>query len=504
MKKNSIFLYMPAILVILYIATTLIFFLTGTVHWSTPNKGITALFLFFICVFFAGGFYFTAKKRIQKTPSKTFEIKMPVIRKMILIFSIVGVVYYIGYIINMFGEYTLRIFKYPGAIYDYKTYVILYLKQVGPFEKSFVYSIISTVHGLLIGFVAMTIPVGLYFWRSLKYEKIAVVLLIITYIIRAYYTGLQSLFLFFCVMILCVVLAKTYFKITDNKEHKNYKLYLRLVAVICALLLFFASVMYIFQRDRDNQSDLMEAHGNAYQEITGKKPNLMFWLGESINDRIDGKLAEYDFDFLLKEYDLSFTVMKAEDALFAGGLADFYSLDIDNSLLYKISPKVYYAVQSSELYFSQGYAALGLIFDLDFEWTYFLGSSKYLSMKFDSIFGTSIYEKTYIYRNEQEFGWSSSTYWSTIYSWLASDFTFFGVIIVFGVLGMLFAMTWVDLLIRKNPFALGLFCILFMGLLMTSANNFWMTDRTMLIFTGELFIGYIASLFFQKKNMLEE
>lgn len=133
-----------------------------------------------------------------------------------------------------------------------------------------------------------------------------------------------------------------------------------------------------------------------------------------------------------------------------------------SSIFFVILPPVLHKLLVSlSAYLTQGYYAMSLA--LTTAWTpmFGLGSSMVVV---DNI-------SKYIYNIDQftyqaklvEFGWDSRIRWHSIYTWLANDFSFIGVILIMFIIGYLLGAMYKDAIITKNPFAkcgLFFFCLL--------------------------------------------
>lgn len=122
-------------------------------------------------------------------------------------------------------------------------------------------------------------------------------------------------------------------------------------------------------------------------------------------------------------------------------------------------------------YLSSGYYGLSLCLQLPFEWTYGIGSSPGLTTIAEKVTGKDIYGKTYISRMEQKFNVPGKRLWHTIFPWLASDFTFIGVLILFGFISFIYGLTWKEILLCRNPVSLLMFSLLTILFIFVPANN---------------------------------
>ncbi len=124
-------------------------------------------------------------------------------------------------------------------------------------------------------------------------------------------------------------------------------------------------------------------------------------------------------------------------------------------------------------YTGQGYYGLSLALREPFVWTYGVGHSSFftwLAEKFTGQQPGAINDRTYPRRIQSDFGWDADEHWSSLYPWLASDVSFFGVPVVIFFIGRLFALTWLDSL-GGNPTAMVVFGLLLVTLYYVSANS---------------------------------
>lgn len=122
-------------------------------------------------------------------------------------------------------------------------------------------------------------------------------------------------------------------------------------------------------------------------------------------------------------------------------------------------------------YLSMGYYGLSLCMKLPFEWTYGVGGSRALTSLLQKIGINGIEEKTYLSRLGDTFGRNGLASWNTIFPWLASDLTYFGVLFYFAVVGYIMAQAWRDVLRYNNAISFLMFSILSIMVFYIPANN---------------------------------
>lgn len=123
-------------------------------------------------------------------------------------------------------------------------------------------------------------------------------------------------------------------------------------------------------------------------------------------------------------------------------------------------------------YLSGGYYGLSLSLQLPFYWTFGLGSSYVFAVLSQRILGLPFYfNEGYVFRMEEMFGWPALSKWHTIFPWLASDFTFAGTLLIFGIIAYLYAISWIEAQKYNNPISVLMFTLLNILLIYVPANN---------------------------------
>jgi len=156
-------------------------------------------------------------------------------------------------------------------------------------------------------------------------------------------------------------------------------------------------------------------------------------------------------------------------------IGHFYPLgvyvDRDNFIVRNLPPKVQVGVWSLTSYITQGYYGLHLSLREPFIPMFGVGNSMFLFRQAARITDIDeIMDLSYPIRI-RKYGWNPYVQWSSIYPWIASDVSFPGTILVVFLIGRLFALSWLDTLRGKNPFAVAMFTQLLIMLYYFSANN---------------------------------
>jgi hypothetical protein len=145
--------------------------------------------------------------------------------------------------------------------------------------------------------------------------------------------------------------------------------------------------------------------------------------------------------------------------------------DYNHLLVRSLPQSVQGGVVGLTMYMTHGYYALYLALQEPFVPMFGLGSSPFLARQAARITGvTEIMNLPYPVRIEKR-GWDATLMWSSIYPWIASDVSFPGTIVVLFFIGRLFALSWLDTVRGRNPFAVAMFTQFLIMLFYFPANN---------------------------------
>ncbi len=269
-----------------------------------------------------------------------------------------------------------------------------------------------------------------YILRILSHTVLALCLAFSSYYFSSYSAKMKLGFLFVILSYLviqvlgsgkqkylgdCVIAFGVFIMFFRARQLKISKVRLLLFAGVGGALIFYLFVEILKQR--------YVAAGIGVENISEKVHPLIYW-----------ELDSYIFDLIGDEYGFAL-------GIFLG-------------------------------YFTNGLYGLSLCLQLPFQWTYMVGNSYSLTRIVEIIMGEDklIYSATYPYRAGIEFGWNE-TKWHSLFSWMASDISFFGTIIFSGVFGAFYGLLWRQSINFSNPISGPLFSLLTLGLIFSLANN---------------------------------
>ena len=162
------------------------------------------------------------------------------------------------------------------------------------------------------------------------------------------------------------------------------------------------------------------------------------------------------------------------------------------------------AVISLSSYITQGYYGLSLALQEDFVPTYGLGNSRFFFFFLgQKLLGINMSDYTYPKRVGQNTDWEADITWSSIYPFLASDFTFLGTYLIIFIIGWLLGASWVSMLYLSDKWAVVLFSLLCIMIFYFSANNqIFQTGPTFFTFFVALGLWLKKSIFIRLRKLL--
>lgn len=143
------------------------------------------------------------------------------------------------------------------------------------------------------------------------------------------------------------------------------------------------------------------------------------------------------------------------------------------------------------IYITMGLYGLSICLAMPFQWSYMVGSSYSIGKVTEIIIGSpgSVLDNGYVLRAENV-GWGMDK-WHSVYSWLASDFTFPGTLIIGFLIAFFYGRVWLRVLQKTNPIAPMMFMLLTVGMLFSLANN-----QLLHPLAGVMLVMFVALLYF--------
>lgn len=407
LKINKSFVFLPRKIFLSFLIVTLIMYFFSPWDWPSNNTTIFTI----LNILYLISFYFGYKRGIinYKPVNKFKTLKLS---KFISI----------SLILNLLFIYQKFLFKtkLPSlSLNEIVSKIIIgftqpsaaYLEKhlVENSEFNTLSNPIVLIYFILLPILYFSIPLSLFYWKNLKFwQKFILILIIITDILSYVIIGTNKGIFDYIFTIGIITLIKKPSILSKNNFSKKKIFYLSLFIIILSVGLSYF------------------VEGNKGR----KKDNF--------------------------NYDTSIQSFVNEDALILSVVPSFLE-------------DTYIALDS---YLTQGYYAMDMALSLPFQSSYGFGHNSFLMGISDKIFGKDfIYKKTYQYRIQEQFGYSSQGKWHSFYTWMANDISFVGVIFfVFGIAYFL-GQIWLDVIFYNNPYSIILLTLLTIMIFYFSANN---------------------------------
>lgn len=453
-NKKTILYYLPLILIELYLLMTLLLFEFGTIEWPITNKSQLYFFIFLYHFAFIIGYilnikdYFIFSFKFKKLIEDKFKKEIIYIKnnKVKLFKYYISIGIFILIIVNYFR--LARVVNSMNIVdmIKYVYYALFNSKEFYQFKFSLNQDIliggriITMLTTLLSPIYWPIYPMGIYFFRKISINKR--ILFCISIILELCYgisIGTNKVIFDIVIIIFSILVIKGLQKVYRSNVNKNH---------ICFLIIsiFFACIIILIFFDFTMLSRLggMDRFNNGFMP--------------GINVNVDKGIIKYlpvSFQFLL--------------TMICG-------------------------------YLTQGYFGMSLALKLPFISCYGLGNNNFILSNFEEMFNLSIRSNMYQYRIS-EYSWGATQNWHTFYTWIANDVSFYGVIIIMFILGIVLSKVWRDALVNKNIFAiclLPMFVILF--IFIPCNNQIFSLPTTFMPFFS-LFICWILT---RKEDKNEE
>jgi len=145
-------------------------------------------------------------------------------------------------------------------------------------------------------------------------------------------------------------------------------------------------------------------------------------------------------------------------------------------------------------YLSQGYVGFSFCLQLPFVCTWGQTTLYGLSKTILASSETSwLWKESYLMRSQNAFGWPALQSWSTIFPWLASDFSYFLIPFIMYFIGRFMCRVWYECIANKNPFSFLMMGMLEIFCFMIPANNQLFHSFGNAVGTVAIFILYLYS-----------
>lgn len=440
--KANIFLqkYLPIIIIVMYLNLTIVLFTYGPYNYPIQSPTLFYFFLFTSNFVLFLGYLIGVEKYKIKTEENNFLIKKENNKKKLMKLSFIFFILFIpltNYLNTGSIFFSISSFNDLGAAY---------IDSLNLREQKSSNILISYLRIFLSFYLICFIPLGLFMWNEFSIK-------------------LKGLFIIGVLGGLSLDLFRG-----TNKSLADY------------LIIFLVFFMFKI----------------VVQSLNKKKSKLNPYLNQNplvaLTTRLIFIIVFLFVGILTFYFYFSNTAPERYGVSLFGPNGQYY-LNLENMFL-SLVPTYEGKLALSSLihYFTQGYYALGLSIDKPFLPTFGLGGSMAILINSSQLFNTNlIFENSYVYRNSIENGWDWMMQWSSFYVWIASDISFFGVILLLGFIGYMIGISWMKSIFEKDYLSYIVFTQLFILCIYLPANNQLFQSYEGLVGNSLLFIIWIIN-----------
>lgn len=188
---------------------------------------------------------------------------------------------------------------------------------------------------------------------------------------------------------------------------------------------------------------------------------------------------------------------------------EFYNVNLDSGLLQIFPKSTRLGFADLDFYLCNGLCGLSYCLACPPTWSFGIGSVSDLSDILERRTGVQIFENTYMYRAYEMYGYPHSEYWHTIFPSIASDWTFWGALIIVGIYAYIYGKCWEEIIHGKNKESIFFFSALNIIWIYLPANNQIFSTRTTALIFVICFIMWLRrnknidkKWFFYDKNIV--
>ena len=436
-KSHKRTLLLPIRLVLGYLVFTLLLYIIGPFNWITYNPfqfySLQFSYLLFLWLGYRIGIMRKFSNKIEWSERQDSSL--------IKILQVLIILNFIVFIINVFRDYAMTNFDikellrqmFYGVTHMGESYQLRYERLLHTSGASVVGGSAFSVFNYLWAFFEYSVVLlGVYYFNKIKMFPKIILISHLVFTVFFYLSIGTNIGVFRVIVIVMLPLCiKVLQKIYDNSIKKK-TIFITILSILVVVICVCA--YFIFT---------MKSRGG-----------INYWQEPTYN---------------------------------VGGI----TVNKDSILFAILPPALHKLLVSLSAYLTQGYYAMSLALTTTWTPMFGLGSSMVVV---DNI-------TKYIYNIDQftyqaklvEFGWDSRIRWHSIYTWLANDFSFIGVILIMFVIGYLLGAMYKDAIITKNPFAkCGLFFFCLLAIFIPCNNQLAQGIGTMFSFVAILVCWIIS------------
>lgn len=414
------YFFKPIHIIFLYFIFIYILYLFGPLEWKTQNPFFLFVFLLLSNILLYVGFSYTIRNQIikyKKNRHNNILIRKSLsefkVLKSLRILILINLVMSIMLLIRNTGLSSFSLNEILANFFNGISNAGLQYSSKFQTEKVFGGDILAPLTTLLSPILWPVLPLSIYYFKKINlFYKFLVILTIITESIRWISIGTNKGIIEISLIIVAILFIKKQQQKVDGEVKKNVNDRKVLITVITIIILILG--LSIFENN--------------------------------ISSRIDGNY-----------YIISSMTNNTE-------------INMESPIMKIVPESIHPLVIFMSTYLTQGLYGLSLTLDEPFIPMFGIGNSYFLISNFQDLLNVDIWQYTYQYRVLYK-GWDPLVNWHTIYSWLANDISYLGVLLVMLLLGSYLAIVYFRTVINKDPIAIVLFCMLVLMFFYFPMNN---------------------------------
>ena len=464
-------LLLPIRLTVIYLIISVVVYIICPFEWITYKP----VLFYGLLTLYVAALWFGYRLGLMKPLRKKYEWKESDTSKLISIISVLIVVEFCAYVINIFRDYMFNSLDFVGLAKQMWVgiqnpglgYGLRLKRLVDAAGSNVIGGTAFSLFNYIWAFVRYPIMIlsMLYFTRLKWYGKVFTVLYLV--LTLAFYLSIGTTIDILTVFLLIVlpVILDTFSVWKLGKI--NRKQIIKLIAIMLAgiMLIFSYFTWMMVSRGSINYYD---------------SPNYnVGGIGVNLGDKNEGGNTTQTTTDPTQAPDKTPTTPTEGTNAPAPTEPSAPSAPVKKTGLSRTLMKFWVSFSS---YFTQGYYAFSQSLTLPWTPMYGAGNSMFV-VDFVTEHFHDIDQYTYQGKLEDEFGWDARVRWHSMYTWLANDVSVYGVVIVMLLIGLLFGMMFKDAITSKNPFAkAGIFYFILMILFIPCNNQLGQRPATMFSF----------------------
>lgn len=477
----------PLVLIELFISMTYFLYRCGPWMYPYRKDNLTLLFMLGCLILFAIGYCVVicrkSKNKIQYNEKKN-------INKLINIVIAVNLLLLIPYCIVRVGT------VFPNIVESLENLSIAYNNAT---LASGNYRILHILVGFGTLFMYAIYHIAYFYWETLSIPKRAIAVFeCLWYILVDMCTGRNKPI----TVVIIIISIMTLIKLVDNTVRRQKWFYIRTIITFVLLFSMVFGYFYATLNERGNNT-ISEVEGTELSTkeivLSGDDTEELIVDQYGYKDPIideDNSLGEYEeneidivpghiSEKIVERFETYGAIAMKVHPYYADEFSYSY-VNLNDKLYCALPEKLAYLYVVGSNYVSHGYHGVTLALREPFESCFGIGHITILQNVVKNITGIDVYQRTYVYKLNQD-GYPVSLKWGTAFIQWASDISFYGVVVLMGILGMLVAQLWKEVLENKNLLSLMLLTSL-------SVNILFITSWWQAGVSGSDFIWFYGTL----------